>query len=357
MTGPARLDIAQRAYIPSWEHIGAELPEEFTDIDAARRAANLDWEPTVEPVFRRERRGGTDAEPFYEYAEPVGDKLGSDGQPAPLFKLVTRGPGGPVLDCANRSYQLFGNGEMFEVARAIGQAGAAAGRPVRFVSGGEVAGGKRTFLMADLGTTELRGDPSPHVRYLGIVNGHDGGAALKVIGTDLRWWCTNQIKASEMLAKQNGTAFTFRHTGNIAARVAGAQQAIIAAMRQLELVHDESQRLLEVKVTARQRQEFIEQFALARTITKTDVRRAAEAQRSPQRANALEAVTGSIAEILASPTCEGIADTAYGLFAATVEFLDHKREARGGFEGVFGRTVLNTEPAKQLALATLHGVL
>jgi phage/plasmid-like protein (TIGR03299 family) len=342
MTYASDLDVAARAYRPAWEHegIGAVLPHTIDDVDAARTATGLDWEPATEAQYRREQLGA-DAVGFSE----VG-----------AYKYVTRGEGGPVLDSANRSYRVFSNAELFDVAQAIGRAGVELGRPVRYVAGGEVNGGRRVYLMCDLGVTELPGDPSPHVRYLGLVSSHDGSAALKVIGCDQRWACTNMIHAAEVDARARGHAFSFRHTSRMQKRLADAHTAITAALYHLDIVETASRELLGVKVSARQREAFIERYALARTISKADAARAAQAAGSPKRSEALAFTAGHLRAILDSPTCRGIDGTGYGLLAATVEFLDHRRASTGP-DGLFNRTVVNVERGKSLALTILRDLL
>lgn len=346
------LDVALRAYAPSWEHVGAALPEAITatNISAARKATGLDWEVAVEPQFRRVHVGGSDLEPLYDYVEP---KTPAGKQ---QFKYITRGVGGPILDSADGTYHLFTNAEVFATAEAICLAAVELGRDVKFVAGGDVAGGKRIFLMADLGVREIPGDPSPHVKYLGMVSSHDSSAALKCIGTDLRWFCTNAIHASEVDAKAKGTAFSFRHTSRIGQRVEAAKDAIIATMVQLDTVDRATERMLAKKVTGAQMSEYISQYALARVIGKSTAN-PDKAEGSRQRVDALQFVTANITDILDSRTCEGIAGTAYGAFAATVEFLDHKRPAPGGKDALFNRTMVDTQRDKILARQVLNQVL
>lgn len=337
------LDVALRAYVPPWEPISKPLPPKITltNISKARKATGLDWEPHTEPQYRRMRHDGLPGS-------------GHAFEEVPEHKYVTKGSGGPILDSAHADYHLFSNQEVFEIAEAVGTAALSIGRDVRFVAGGELAGGKRVFLLADLGVTELPGDPSPHVRYMGMLSSHDGTAALKVFGTNMRWSCTNMIRAAELDARQAGVAFSFRHSSRIAARVAKSQQAITATLLQHDAIEQTSRELLAQRITAGQASEFISQYALARVISKSAKPDAAAD--NPRRLNATMFAEGELRQILASPTCAGITGNAYGLLAAAVEFNDHRREVKSA-DAYFTRTMVARERGKNLAIDVLRSVL
>jgi phage/plasmid-like protein (TIGR03299 family) len=329
------LNVALRAYVPAFEQIGAALPATtvtLTNIDECRRAAGLDWEPATEPQYRV-RSMGMGA----ESVEPV------DG-----LKYVTRGPGGPVLGSLSESYHLFSNAELFGVAETIGVAALERGREVRFLAGGEVAGGKRVYLLADLGTYEIPGDPSPHVRYMTLLSSHNGGGSVKVLGTDFRWFCTNAVRAAEMQAAASGAAFSFRHTARIAKRLEDSRKAITAALLQHDKIAQATAEMLAVKIDARDASAYLRQFALAQVAVKGDRTRTEQAGRSAARANAVDKLEGDLAAILDSPTCEGIRGSAYGPFAAVVEYLDNVRPAVSP-DTRFDRTMVYTERGKSLA--------
>lgn len=343
---PMDLDVQLRAYKPAFELIGRPMPDRVTvtNINDARKATGLTWEPATEAQYRARRVGGTDLEPMREYAE------------VPEYLYVTRGEGGPILGPAHATYKLFHNAEVFAVAETIGQAALEMGQQVRFVNGGEVAGGKRVFLMADLGVREIPGDPSPHVRYLGMLSSHDGSAALKIIGTDMRWFCTNAIRAAEMRAAASGTAFSFRHTSRIQVRLANSHKAIRAALLQHDAIERVTRELLAVKVSRDVEREWFAQYSLARVILKADPTRASFADVSPQRAFAVDKLDRELQVIYGSRTCNGIRGTAYGLFAAAGEHLDNVRTATSQ-DARFDRTMVNVERGKALALDVLRRLI
>ncbi len=340
---PPTLDVALRAYVPAVEEIGRPLPEQLTvtNIGAAREATGLTWEPFTEPQFRSRRLG-----PGMESFEEV-----------PGFKYVTRGEGGAILGNTKASYHLFRNAELFAVAEAVGIAALDQRRTVRFVAGGELNGGRRVFLLAELDQPrEIPGDPSPHVRYLTLLSSHDGSGAVKVLGTDMRWSCTNALRAAEMQAAASAAAFSFRHTSKIQKRLADAHKAIVAAVLQHDAIDERTRVMLERRVSPAQASDYLAQFALARVISKANPQRRAQADASPQRDFALRALEGDLRRIYAGPTCEGIRDTAYGPFAAVVEYLDNGRPAVSA-DSRFERSMVNTETGKSLAFRLTRDLL
>jgi phage/plasmid-like protein (TIGR03299 family) len=337
------LDVALRAYVPAFEQVGHDLPTSqvlLSNIGEARRATGLTWEPATEAQYRVKKLGAGQ-----ESFEPV------EG-----LKYVTRGEGGPILGSAKASYHLFRNAELFDIAEAIGAAALEQNRPVTFLRGGEIDGGKRVFLLADLGTRELAGDPSPYVRDMPLLSRHDGSGAVKVLGTNMRWFCTNALRAAEVQAAAGGAAFSFRHTSRIGKRLEDSRKAIAAALLQHDAVQQHTEQLLARAIRPAQASAYLAQFALARVVSKGDPLRQQQAGVSPQRAHAVAAVESQLGRIFASATCEGIRDSAYGPFAAAVEYLDNVREASSA-DSRFVRTMVAVEPGKTLAFRLARDLL
>ncbi len=328
------LDLAMRAYVPAYEEVGTALPEQITltNINSIRQQTGLDWEPATEKQYRVREIG-----------------LGQTAtEEVPGFVYVTKRPAGPILGSLKDSYQLFSNAELFGIAETIGQAAIDEGKDVRFLAGGELDGGRRVFLLADLGTVEIPGDPSPHARFLTLLSSHDGAGAVKVLGTEMRWKCTNALRAAEMNAAAQGAAFSFRHTSRLQKRVEDSKKAIEAAVLQHDAIAVATRELLAKRVKPAAASKYLEQFALAQVIAKANPQREAVAALSPQRQHAVTGVQRDLTAILASPTCDGIRDTAYGPFAAVVEYLDNVRPASSPSTR-FARTMVTVERGKRLA--------
>lgn len=327
------LDLALRAYVPAFEQIGRPLPEQvtLTNINQAREVTGLTWEPATEPQYRVRTLG-----PGAESVEKV------EG-----LKYVTRGIGGPILGSLKTSYQLFGNAELFVLAETIGVAAIESGRQVVMLAGGEVAGGRRVFLQADLGVVEIPGDPSPHVRYMTLLSSHNGGGSVKALGTDVRWRCTNALAAVEMNAAAHRAAFSFRHTSKLSQRLEQSRKAITAALLHHDKIGERTVEMLATRITPAAASEYLQQFALAQVVAKANPLRQQQAAGSAARANAVEKLENELSAVWQGPTCDGIRDTAYGPFAAVVEYLDNRRPATSA-DSRFDRTMVNTERGKVL---------
>jgi hypothetical protein len=190
-----------------------------------------------------------------------------------------------------------------------------------------------------------------------LLSSHNGGGAVKILGTSMRWFCTNALRAAELDAAGRGAAFSFRHTSKLTQRLELAHTAISRAL----LEHDRTEaaigELLARKVTARSSMQFLERFAAAYVNVKTDPHKAPEPGSGlTQHENAIERVRGSLVRVLESPTCEGIRGSAYGPFAATVEYLDNVRPALSA-DSRFDRTMVNTERGKILAFGLARTLL
>lgn len=331
----ADLDMALRAYAPAFEEIGGALPEQqvtLSNMRSMRAAAGLLWEPATEPAYRTRVLG-----PGREAFEKV-----------PGYQFTTRGEGGPILGAVGDGYTVFSNAELFGIAEVVGVAALETGRPVRMLTGGETAGGKRVWLLADLGEArEVRGDPSPYVRYMTLLAGHNGGGAVKALGTQLRWFCTNALSAVEMEAAGQRAAFSFRHTTRLAQRLDQARTAIVRTLAHHDAIDDARAELLATRARPKVVSQFFAEFALAQVISKANPHKQPAGRGVAHRATAADRLEQQVRAIYESRTCEGIRDTAYGPWSAVVEYLDNVRPAESAGSR-FERSMVNIERGKTL---------
>jgi phage/plasmid-like protein (TIGR03299 family) len=319
---------------PAWHGLGTVIGDYPGSVDAALQLAGADWPVQERDVFMR----GTDGESLEAL----------DGH-----KALVRGDTGTVLSVMNRTYTMVQNRTVFEIAEAILKAGEQAKRPVQFETAGVLDEGRRVWALVDLGNQELPGDPSQHTAYMAVLTSHDGTAALRAIGTNVRVVCANTEHAADMEAKAKGTAYLFHHTRNVSARVDDARNAIAGVFGQLDKVYARARHLLAQHVTAAQRHEFVQRFAIERTLSRKDLKRAEleEAMAKPSVINAVNATAAQLETILNSQTCRGIDTTAYGLTQSAVEYIDYVRKVKGGDEALFTRTVLGEDSATVKRLA------
>lgn len=88
------------------------------------------------------------------------------------------------------------------------------------VAAGSWGGGRRVWARLDFGGVDIGGDPI--ARHAIVYAAHDGGAALRIVPTTVRIFCTNQIAA---LAR-SGAGVSIRHSGDSGRALADAVRMI-----------------------------------------------------------------------------------------------------------------------------------
>lgn len=306
---------------PAWHGLAKVLSKYPGDWDEARRLAGLDWEPVSEPVYAL---SGMDL----ETATPVYDRI--EG-----WQRITRSDTGATLSVNKQTYQIIGHGEMGEIVEAV-----LVQPNVKYETAGVLEEGRAVWVLAYLDEPiTLPGDESLTLPYLTILNRHDGTAACKLIATAVRVVCANTFKAAEMEGERTGAVYSFVHRGGWRDRIRDAREVITGARREIDRYRELATELLGVRVGARQRERFVVEFLPVPPdglISDRVSRNIAEAR-------------DAVRSILAGPTCDGIAGTAYGLVQAAGEYLDHGRAYRTR-ETYLGRTLLRPEELKRRAL-------
>jgi len=192
--------------------------------------------------------------------EAVYELHGVDGEGRPVFepvegwKRISRSDNHETLSITRDSCTVIDHAEMSEIIEAV-----LAQANVRWETAGSLTGGRAVWCLAALDEpTELPGDTGPTMPYLAITNRHDGTAACALRATAVRIVCANTFLA---------------------------------------------QNLLGVPVTAGQRELFVREVVPMPPDGLVTDRVVAN----------VEAARTALRNIFASPTTEGIADTAYGL--------------------------------------------
>lgn len=329
-----------------WHGLGKVLDEYPGSWDEAKILAGLDWEPEELPV--------------YDIVELNADGTATvkviDG-----WKQVKRNDTGLLLALAQDTYHLIPNQIMGEILETILDK---SDGEVQYETAGSLHDGRRTWALARLGRErEIPGDPSPMQPYIGLLNSHDGSAALRAIATGVRIVCANTWHAAEMDSSQRGSAYAFKHTSGWKDRVEEAKAALRLANAQIDYTIEEAKAQLQVHVNAIQRRKFIEQFAINRVIANTVGRRKftksqlEERLAKPRVQTALRTNMAELEKIIDSRTCEGIRDTAYGLIQAAGEWADHIREATSDETRLTRTMFADREPLKVTAVKLAREVV
>jgi phage/plasmid-like protein (TIGR03299 family) len=309
-----------------WHRQGV-VPQEYPGSWAQARAlAGLDWDPVTEAVY--ELRGvDEDGRALY--------------QPIEGWKRIARSDNGATLWLSRDSYTIIDHKEMGEIVEAVlDQAN------VEWETGGLLDDGRAVWCLARLNEPiELPGDTGITLPYMALTNRHGVPGACVLRATAVRIVCANTFRAAELEGERTGATFAFAHRANWRTRIDEATQAVTGTRREMRAWRQLAESLLDIRVTAGQRELFVTEF----------VPMPPDGLVSDRVVRNVEAARAAMRDILASQTTVAVADTAYGLVQAAGEYLDHVRRARS-WETRLGRTLIRPEPLKARALTLVREI-
>lgn len=323
----------------AWHGLGNVLPEAPETWQEARQAAGLDWEPVEATGYAGIERVDEDGNKTMDYV------------PMPDHKVIVRSTDAVVLAPANKTYELIDHESMGLVIQTILQ-----DRRYHFDALVSLQRGRKVAAVMELGDPfQINGDPSQIRRYGILLNAHDGSSACRFIAANIRVVCMNTWRLADAAAEQDGTAYYFQHSSGWKAKLdqvaKEARAAVQGAQSQVNEYRELCNTLADMQVRKDQVDRFIEEFvyptAEEHTLTKIAGRNVAQGRTE-------------LRTILASETCHGIENTAYGLMQASGEWCDHVRPYKTK-ETFFGRSIVRTDELKQrgtrLAVAAAEGRL
>lgn len=296
---------------PAWHGLATVLDEPPANWEEARKAAGLDWDP-VEGALYVPAIHDMDDSPLVEL----------DG-----WKAIRRNDNGTLLSVQRDSYTIFPNRELGPLVESL------LDEPdVVYETAGSLKEGRKVWVLVRLADpVEIPGDSNgTTLNYLAVQNAHDGSSALRAQKLATRIVCDNTSMAADREASRHGYAYTFRHTKNMDVRIEQARAAINGLRQDRVDYLAWAEELIGIPVDEMQRRQFVNTFAPMPPAKETVSDRVV--------AN-IEQARRQIHEILDGPTCEGIADTAYGLVQASIEYAEHVRTAHTR-ETHFTRTYL-----------------
>ena len=311
---------------PAWHNLGRVLADYPTREQA--KAIAHPWEPVTEPLYR--------AVPRIVTQRPDGTPLEVPDlvtvyEPVETHRAVVRSDSGDTLGVISDTLaeNLVSNEELYDIAEAI--EGEADGS-VMFETGGSLKGGAKVWLLIRLRDPLVipRAEHGGVIPYYALQNAHDGSASFRGQATMTMIVCDNTAQMADLDAQARGTEFVFRHTGNVREKIEDAKFALTGWRDSVQRFRLLSEHLVDVRVTPKHRDLFVERFIPMpppHTVSERVVANVTEAQ-------------DTLRGILNGPTCVGIEDTAYGLVQASVEYLNHYRKARSP-ESRFQRAYLD----------------
>lgn len=297
----------------------------------------MPWEPIPEPIYRSVPKvqpavmGSEETGlPYVEYEEVPGQKA------------IARSDNGDTLGVVSGTFGLVTNEEMWDVAEAVGNLGGS----LRIETAGTLNGGRQVWiLLRQDEPVMIAGEPlSGTFRYFALQNGHDGSSSFRGQGINTRIVCWNTSAAADLEASRNNHEFKFAHTSKVSERIEQAKDALIMWRAGTEMWQQAMTHLYDLKVTAEQREAFVQAF---QPYPKEKV--------SDRVAHNVETSREELRDILRSATCEGIDGTAYGLFQAGIEWQQHVRRTRAKserarMESYFKRAVLTDNGLRHATL-------
>ena len=334
---------------PQGECHVAEPPK---TIAKARELAGQQWEPIVVPGY--ERIPVTDPATFAFQADAEGkatDEVitNQDGVPVAVYRQLTgekriaRSDTTQHLATVLDSWEPIGMGEMWSFVEAMLKE--EKGFSLR--TGGVLNNSRQVWALARLDEPwQAPGDPSATYPYVVFLNHFDGRNAAKVLNTTIRVVCANTFGAADDEGGRTGRQFVFRHTSGVHDRIEQAKAALKGFRRDTTKHQELMAHLARLGVTSAMTEKFLSEYVPMPPAGISSDRVIANVEETRKQ----------LREILASPTCEGIRDSAYGWVMAAGQHLDHARSART-WETRLRRQLLTPEPAKGKAITIAQRIV
>lgn len=246
-----------------------------------------------------------------------------DLAPVPGHCAVRRDDTGAVLGIVGQDYQVLQNREAFSFFADL-----AAETHCSFETAGCLRGGKVAWVLAHLPDLGIRIGDDESKTYLLISTGHGGNKPLTVAPTSIRVACANTLNLAEAqsrirrarLGSGVEAGYVVRHLPGMAAAVGDIRQAY----RQTIAAHKATMAFYAALAGRPMTEAMVQAFF--RRVFEVEGGRD-ESGRARAMRQAREERLGAI---LAGPTSNvrGTAGSAFALFQAAVEYVDHDRRTR-----------------------------
>jgi phage/plasmid-like protein (TIGR03299 family) len=220
-----------------WHGLGVVLDKRPKNVDAAIKAAGLDWE--VEQL-------------------PVMVKIGGEGDDSiygevPGHYVNVRSDTGHALGIVSKRYTPVQNKQAFSFLSGIFES------EMHFETAGSLMNGRRVWVLMRLPEwVEVGGDEV--MPYAFISNSHDGKSSVLSACTPVRVVCANTLNAAVRRAKGMSAdrTYTIRHLGNMDNKLAEARNVMQVTVNYYEQFKVLGDSLAQHKVTNHTRKRFLE---------------------------------------------------------------------------------------------------
>lgn len=301
---------------PAWHGLGKVLPEGiWPGREEAMTLAGHNWKVVEHKVS----------------SEVGGVQVGLDG-----YKALFRADTGEVLSVVKKTYGVIQNDVPYSLIDAVASEG------VKWHCGLTLLGGKCVVVGYLPEEWTAPGDDSPTLPFLTALWSHDGTTSLQLLRTAIRVVCANTRSMAQAEAAKSGLELTIRHTQNWTDYVERAQDALRRTRAEFDSYKELATELSQRAATAEQVETFLKAFLPMPDLT--------ECSYSERVENNVLAARNEVRDILAGPTTpEAHRRTAYGIWQAGLEYLQHRRPTRKSHSKL-NRSIL----AEEKAATNLH---
>lgn len=285
----------------AWHQLGQQLDRTMTAEEALEYAHLARWDVRKAPAFTSDEDGRV---------------IPMVGRYATIRTNPVTGDSEYLGDVGSR-YEVIQNESLVEFMDAlVDESGA------HFETAGSLRGGTQVFVTmripAYMTFTGKNGVEDRTDLYIAVMNSHDGYGSLGVRVTPVRVVCANTQSAAIANTK---SLWTTRHTVNALKAVEEARQALNLNFAYADAFAEEMQKLIDREMAQEQMEKAVNEIF---QVEAAETERA----RNGRLDNAAQVMTG-----LNLKTVMGFENTAYGLYNAVTEWVDHRVEVK---EGVFG---------------------
>lgn len=281
---------------PAW-HREATVVEEALNAPEAIRMAGADWLVVKESVYMN---GWEDARKKVE---------------VPSQFVTRRADTGDALGIVGEGYEVIQNGDLFRFFDNVFDR--EEGR--YYHTGGTLKGGKIVWLLAKVpGDFYLPGTEDVIDNYLLLASSHDGSISFTAKHTPIRVVCWNTLSVA---LKGTQTAIKIRHTKSARQQIQEASKALGFAQRNNRVLEKVAQELVARRMNTRGVKQFL--TAIFPSSREPGEKVPAQTMRKRERVELLftDGETNNL---------PGIERTAWALYNATTEFVDHDWDTRAG---------------------------
>lgn len=293
-----------------------QIPGGAATVSEALSLAKADWAVTKTPIF-----DGVTMDPIEGFS-----RIGRDDDSS-----IT-------LNVCKSTYEPIDNADAFGIIDdVLGKSHAQVERV------GQIKDGKICYIQAKMPESieVLKGDGMD--MYITGITSHDGSYLTQVFFTSIRQVCHNQTTAMRKDGKK-GRRIGIRHTKNAPARIEQAASILMEGVQEWDTIRENAEIMARKSVNRAQTKAFIDSlFPAPEDSSKQD-------RNAKKREIVAELVESGMGTEIA-----GVRGSAWGLFNAATEYLDHHANTRSDTVR-FNRSLLEGDTFRRQAFEAAMAV-